>query len=207
MRSETNTNKSINLNISEHPEENVTKPTVLLHSCCGPCSTAVVERLIRDYDITVFFYNPNITNKDEYEKRKKSQESFIKQYNLNPNRISLINYMEGEYNPSEFVKAVKGHEDDLEGGERCKLCFDLRLRKTAYEASIHGFDYFTTTLSVSPHKNYDALAKIGSDYSMRCSLRFLSIDFKKQDGYKKSIELSKQYNLYRQNYCGCDYSK
>lgn len=207
MRSELNSRKQININLAEQSEEKTTKPTLLLHSCCGPCSTAVVERLIRDYEVTVFFYNPNITDPEEYKKRKDAQESFVNLYNMSPDRVALLHYKEGEYKPSQFLDAVSGHECDPEGGERCKLCFKLRLEKTAHEAIIGGFEYFSTTLSVSPHKNFELISKIGSDYSMRCGVNFLAADFKKKDGYKRSIELSKQYNLYRQNYCGCDFSK
>lgn len=207
MRSELNSEKRINPNLAEQSEEVIEKPSLLLHSCCGPCSTAVVERLIKSYEVTIFFYNPNITDKEEYEKRKAAQKSFVEQYNLNPDREALLHFLEGEYNPSQFYEAVKGHEQEPEGGERCKLCFDLRLEKTACTGAIGGFDYFTTTLSVSPHKNHELIKKIGSGYSMRCGLGFLQDDFKKKDGFKRSIELSNKYNLYRQNYCGCEYSK
>lgn len=207
MRSEISTNNQIKINIAEQSEEKITKPTLLLHSCCGPCSTSVVERLIRDYEVTLFFYNPCITDKEEYEKRKKAQEYFVNLYNLNPQRVALLHYKEGEYKPSEFIELTRGYEQCPEGGDRCKLCFKQRLEKTGNEATIGGYDYFTTTLSVSPHKNFELINKIGSDYSMRCGVKFLSMDFKKRDGYKRSIELSKQYNLYRQNYCGCDFSR
>lgn len=207
MRNEVHTNNFKEINLGEQREENKRKPSLLLHSCCGPCSTSVVEQLASQYDITVFFYNPNITDKDEYQKRKFAQESFIKQYNLNPVRKTLLHYIEGEYNPQTFFHAVKGHEDDSEGGERCSICFKLRLERTAHEAMLGGFDFFTTTLSVSPHKNFQLISKLGNEYSLKCGLSFLMQDFKKKDGYKRSVELSSLYGLYRQNYCGCKFSK
>lgn len=195
------------LNLNDQQDEEERKPSILLHSCCGPCSTSVVEQLIHDYEVTVYFYNPNITDPDEYEKRREAQESFVNRYNLNPDRQDLLHYREGPYEPERFFSAVKGLENEEEGCERCSICFRLRLEKAADEAMLGGYDYFTTTLSVSPHKNYELIAKIGNDFSMRSGLNFLARDFKKKDGYKRSIELSKTYGLYRQNYCGCEFSR
>ena len=207
MRSEISTRIRKQINLADQNEEAITKPGLLLHSCCGPCSTAVVESLIREYDITVYFYNPNITDKDEYIKRKKAQESFIEQYNLNPDRVALLHYIEGTYDSQNFYTAVKGHEGDPEGGDRCEICFRLRLENTAHQAMMGGFEYFTTTLSVSPHKNFEVISAIGNEYSMRCGQRFLAGNFKKKDGYRRSVQLSKEYGLYRQTYCGCEFSK
>ncbi len=195
------------IDLHEQRQENERKPTILLHSCCGPCSTSAVDQLIHDYDITIFFYNPNITDENEYLKRKEAQEKFIDSYNLNPDRKALLKYKEGKYDPERFYSAVNGHECDKEGGERCSICFRLRLEEAAEEAMLSGFDCFTTTLSVSPHKNYELISKLGNQMSMRTGLPFLPMDFKKKDGYNRSIQHSKKYGLYRQNYCGCDFSK
>ena len=207
MRSDLGTDLQNKINLADQNEESIVKPQLLLHSCCGPCSTAVVERLIRDYEITVYFYNPNITDEEEYMKRKDAQESFVQQYNLNPDRVDLLHYEEGVYDPRVFYSAVKGHEWDPEGGDRCSICFRLRLENTAHQAMMGGFDYFTTTLSVSPHKNFELISSIGNEYSMRCGQKFLACDFKKKDGYRRSIQLSKEYCLYRQTYCGCEFAK
>lgn len=183
------------------------KPKLLLHSCCGPCSTAVVERLTGDYDITVFFYNPNITDKEEYEKRKSVQLEFIEAYNQNVMENEKIAFIEGEFYPEEFFRMVKGLEQEPEGGKRCTECFKLRLERTAAEAKLNCFEVFGTTLTVSPHKNYLLISKIGRDLALNYGLSFLDMDFKKKAGYQRSVELSKEYGLYRQNYCGCSFSK
>lgn len=183
------------------------RPKILLHSCCGPCSTAVVERLSGRFDITVFFYNPNITDRDEYEKRRKAQIEFIDKYNNRIDSKDRIAYLEGPYEPKRFFSAVKGLEQEPEGGRRCALCYHLRLEKTAETASMSGFDTFGTTLSVSPYKNFELIHKLGMQLAMRYGLIFLGEDFKKQGGYQRSIELSKEYHLYRQHYCGCGFSK
>lgn len=182
------------------------RPTILLHSCCGPCSTAVVERLSGRFDITIFFYNPNITDEEEYEKRRLAQLEFIEKYNTRVDSRDRIAYLEGPYEPKLFYAAVKGLEQEPEGGRRCTPCFQLRLEKTAEMASMTGFDTFGTTLTVSPYKNFDLILKLGMQLGMRYGLTFLGEDFKKQGGYQRSIELSKQYNLYRQHYCGCSFS-
>ena len=202
-----NTDSSGRLDLGDEQDKKERKPGILLHSCCGPCSTSVVEQLIHDYDVTIYFYNPNITEEQEYQRRKEAQESFVSKYNLNPKRQDLLYYKEGPYDPQRFYTAVKGHEKEPEGGERCTICFKLRLEKAAEEAMLSGFDLFTTTLSVSPHKNFELISKIGNELSMRSGLPFLVKDFKKQNGFARSIELSKSYGLYRQNFCGCEFSK
>lgn len=183
------------------------KPSVLLHSCCGPCSTSVVERLASDYQITIFFYNPCITDVEEYQKRKAAQLDFIEQYNSSIPPKEHIRVMEGPYDTDNFYKAVEGLENEPEGGKRCHQCFWQRLEKTAETCSMAGCDYFTTTLTVSPHKNYKLISDIGKKLALKYNLSFLDMDFKKKDGFKRSTELSRQYGLYRQNYCGCEYSK
>ncbi|MGI6748643.1 MAG: epoxyqueuosine reductase QueH [Anaerovoracaceae bacterium] len=182
------------------------RPAILLHSCCGPCSTAVVERLSGRYDITIFFYNPNITDRDEYEKRRIAQIDFIEKYNDKIDAGERIGYLEGTYDTKRFFSVVKQLENEPEGGKRCTRCFQLRLEKTAETASMLGFDTFGTTLGISPYKNFELIVKIGMQLGMRYGLTFLSEDFKKHGGYQRSIELSKQYNLYRQKYCGCSFS-
>ncbi len=182
------------------------RPKILLHSCCGPCSTAVVERLSGRFDITIFFYNPNITDKDEYERRRQAQLEFIEKYNTRVDSRDRIAYQEGPYEPELFYSAVKGLEEEPEGGRRCTPCFLLRLEKTAEAASMTGFETFGTTLTVSPYKNFELINKIGMQLGMRYGLTFLGEDFKKQNGYQRSIELSKAYNLYRQHFCGCEFS-
>ena len=183
------------------------KPSILLHSCCGPCSTAVVERLSGRFDITIFFYNPNITDQDEYEKRRLTQLEFIEKYNNRIDSKDRIAYLEGAYEPEAFYSAVKGLEEEPEGGRRCTRCFQLRLEKTAETARMSGFDTFGTTLTVSPYKNFELIYKLGMQIGMRYGLTFLGEDFKKQGGYQRTIELSKKYHLYRQHFCGCGFSK
>ncbi|WP_246213139.1 epoxyqueuosine reductase QueH [Aminipila butyrica] len=183
------------------------RPKLLLHSCCGPCSTAVLERLAGSYDITVFFYNPNITDQEEYERRKQTQLSFIESYNQQAPEGEKVAFSEGEFFPEEFFQAVQGLEEEPEGGKRCTVCFKLRLERAAAEARLNGFSIFGTTLTVSPHKDYPLIAKIGKDLSLKYALSFLDMDFKKKAGYQRSVELSREYGLYRQNYCGCCFSK
>lgn len=174
------------------------KPTLLLHSCCGPCSTYCV-RLLKDYfDLTVFYYNPNIYPNEEYLKRLGEQRRFLAAEN-----VPLI---EGAYDIREFYNAVSGHENDMEGGERCKICCALRLEETAKQAKDRGFEWFTSTLSVSPLKNAAALNEAGAALEKKYGVKYLISDFKKKDGYLTSIRLSKEFGLYRQNYCGCEFS-
>ena len=187
--------------------EAAAKPALLLHSCCGPCSTAVIERLVDDYDITVFFYNPCITDREEYEKRKENQMRFLEYYNLHLGGTATVQFIEGDYDPENYFAAVKGHEEDAEGGSRCTICFQQRLEKTAETAKLGGFSLFTTTLTVSPHKNYPLISAIGKRAAEQYSVEFLDLDFKKRAGFQRSIQMSKEYELYRQNYCGCEFSK
>lgn len=181
-------------------------PSLLLHSCCGPCSTAVIERLINDYRITVFFYNPNITDESEYKKRKEAQLKVIERFNKNVKYENKVSFMEGKYAPRDFYGLTEGLEKEPEGGKRCVKCFDMRLEETALTASLHKFDSFATTLTVSPHKNYELISSIGNRKAVKYKVGFLDANFKKKDGFKRSIELSKEFDLYRQNYCGCEYS-
>ena len=174
------------------------RPRLLLHSCCGPCSTTVLTLLVEFFDITVLYYNPNIEPMAEYEHRKKEQIRFIKEFNN-----EHINFMDCDYNNQDFRRKVQGLEQEREGGARCAVCFKLRLNYTASLAKKENFDYFGTTLTVSPHKNSDVINKIGSLLEKEYGVNYLYSDFKKKDGYKKSIEISKKYNLYRQDYCGC----
>jgi predicted adenine nucleotide alpha hydrolase (AANH) superfamily ATPase len=180
-------------------------PKLLLHACCAPCSSYCMEFLRNYFDITVFFYNPNITEDAEYHKRVQEEKRLISEYNKKEGR--KIEILEGEYKPSDFFEAVKGFEACKEGGERCRKCFELRLSETAKVAKDKGFDFFTTTLTISPLKNADVLNEVGEMAGKAVGIAFLPSDFKKKDGYKRSIELSKEYGLYRQDYCGCSFSK
>lgn len=172
---------------------------LLLHSCCGPCSTQVIDVLKDLYDVTVLYYNPNIQPQEEYTHRLAEQKRFCAMIN--------IPVLDLPYNTNEFLCKVHGLENEKEGGSRCTKCFELRLDKTAALAKELGFDVFATTLSVSPHKNTEVINAVGKDIASKYKIEFLPENFKKKDGYKKSIEFAKQYNLYRQNYCGCIYSK
>ncbi|WP_037372098.1 epoxyqueuosine reductase QueH [Anaerovorax odorimutans] len=202
-----NLNNDSYISINDLDDVSVIKPQLLLHSCCGPCSTSVIEKLVYSYDITVFFYNPNITDTEEYKRRKDAQISFINQYNGSKDSIGKIAFMEGSYDVDEFYKVSAGLEKEPEGGRRCVKCFEMRLEKTAETASLSGYNYFATTLTVSPYKNYAIISKIGTKLGVKYGLVFLNEDFKKKDGYKRSIELSKKYNLYRQKYCGCKFAQ
>jgi len=178
-------------------------PTLLLHSCCAPCSSYVLEYLSEFFRITIYYYNPNISPKEEFEKRAKEQERLLKEMPLNRN----IDIIKKDYDNNIFFSITKGLETLPEGGKRCSVCYKLRLEKTAILAKEKQFDYFTTTLSVSPYKNSDNLNKIGKELEKKYGINYLCADFKKNNGYKRSIELSKIYNLYRQDYCGCIFSK
>lgn len=186
---------------------NEAKPTLLIHSCCGPCSSAVLERLIGEFEVTVYFYNPCITDEEEYKLRRKTQLQLIERFNADHLGEAVVAFKEGPYNPRAYLELVKGHEDDPEGGARCSICFRQRLEKAAETARLEGYDYFGTTLTVSPHKNYKLIAEIGSEIAMVYGVSFLDRDFKKKDGFRRSVELSKKYELYRQKYCGCKFSK
>jgi len=176
------------------------RPRLLLHSCCGPCSSAVLERLTEHFEVTVLYYNPNIEPEEEYRHRLSEQERLL---SLLPGKIPLL---ECEYDHEAFDAFAPRMAEAPEGGERCLACFALRLDYTAEQAKAHGFEYFTTTLSVSPHKNADNVNRIGAEAGKKAGMKYLFADFKKRNGYLRSLELSKEYGLYRQNYCGCRYS-
>ncbi len=176
---------------------------LLLHSCCGPCSSGVLERLSQDYSITILFYNPNIYPLEEYNERLDAQRKIVDNLNAEGYNIGLI---EIGYNNGEYDEAVVGLEELPEGGARCEKCFRLRMERTCRYALENGFDIFTTTLSVSPHKNHVLLNSIGKELSARYGIEYLEANFKKNDGYLLSIRNSQKYDLYRQRYCGCKYS-
>lgn len=177
-------------------------PTLLLHSCCAPCSSYVLEYLSQFFYITVYYYNPNIYPPNEYDERVKEQERLIGEMDTRyPVRL-----IKGDYEPELFYQTVKGHEKDEEGKERCMLCYEMRLTNAARIAKEQGFDYFTTTLSISPLKNAGKLNEIGEKAAKEYGVSYLNSDFKKKNGYKRSTELSQLHHLYRQNYCGCVYS-
>lgn len=178
-------------------------PKLLLHSCCAPCSSHVISVLTNYFDITIFYYNPNIEPLEEYEKRKQEQIKFILEYP----KINKLNIIDCDYDNDIFKKMAEGLEQEKEGGARCVKCYHLRLDKTAETAKKLKFDYFGTTLTVSPLKNSEKLNTIGKFLENKYDIKFLISDFKKKEGYKHSIELSKEYDLYRQDYCGCVYSK
>ena len=178
------------------------KPRLLLQCCCAPCSSYVLEYLSEFFDITLFFYNPNMSSDAEYDKRAKELVRLVGEMGLNECK-TLIE----PYNPQEFFEIAKGKEMLAEGGERCFACYRLRLEKTAKKAKDENFDYFCTTLSISPHKRADKLNEIGGELSEIFGVKYLYSDFKKNNGYIRSIELSRKFDLYRQNFCGCVYSK
>lgn len=178
-------------------------PSVLLHSCCAPCSSHVISTLTPYFDITILYYNPNIEPFEEYEKRKQEEIRFINEF-PNKNKLTIIDC---DHENELFHQTIKGLEKEKEGGARCIKCYYLRLDKTAQIAKENNFDYFATTLTVSPLKNSQKLNEIGEYLSQKYNINYLYSDFKKKEGYKHSIELSKEYNLYRQDYCGCIYSK
>jgi predicted adenine nucleotide alpha hydrolase (AANH) superfamily ATPase len=179
------------------------RPKLLIHSCCAPCSSYVLEYLSEYFDITIFYYNPNIYPAEEYDRRVEEQKQLIKAMPLKSN----VQFLQGEYQPEVFYAAVKGLEKEREGGERCFACYRLRLSEAARVAKEGGFDFFTTTLSISPHKNAEKLNEIGEQLAKEYGVPHLSSDFKKKNGFKRSIELSEEYSLYRQDYCGCVFSK
>lgn len=178
-------------------------PTLLLHSCCAPCSSYCLEYLSDYFRITVFYYNPNIYPKEEYGQRAAEQRRLIEQL---PAKYA-ISFAEGRYDRERFYETVRGLEEEKEGKERCFRCYELRLRETAELAAQMGMDYFTTTLSVSPLKNAQKLNEIGERLAAETGISYLNSDFKKKNGYKRSVELSEQYGMYRQYYCGCVFSK
>lgn len=178
------------------------KPRLLLHSCCAPCSSYVLEYLSSYFEITIFYYNPNITEKDEYEKRIQEVKRLIQEMGL-----IGVNVVEGEHDPKAFFAMAAKWPGEREGGRRCYDCYKMRLDRTAELAAQEGYDYFTTTLSISPHKNAQWLNELAEEAGNLYQVKALPADFKKRNGYKRSIELSAEYDLYRQDYCGCIFSK
>lgn len=178
------------------------KPRLLLHACCAPCSSAVLETLSDFFEITLFFYNPNISPKEEFDFRLDELSRLLSEMNL-----SSVDIVTPKYDPSEFFSIAKGKENEPEGGARCKECYYLRLMRSISYAEEHGYDYVTTTLSISPYKNAQLLNEIGIKLCEGKNTKYLCSDFKKGDGYKRSCTLSREFNLYRQNYCGCIFSK
>ena len=179
------------------------KKTLLLHACCAPCSSYVIEYLSNYFDIIILFYNPNINNDIEYNKRLQELERFVKEFKTN-NPVKVISF---GYNHDEYLQTVLGLEKEKEGGSRCLKCYRLRIEKTFEYAKQYNFDYVTTTLTISPLKNSQVINKIGSELENIYHINYLYSDFKKKEGYKRSIVLSHEYNLYRQDYCGCEFSK
>ena len=177
------------------------RPSLLLHSCCGPCSSAVLERLRDYFRVTVLYYNPNIEPEEEYLHRRSEQQRLLSVLG------SDVEWLPCEDGHEAFEAFAPSMADEPEGGKRCLACFALRLSETAEQAKKHGFEYFTTTLSVSPHKNADNVNRAGEDAARRSGVKYLYADFKKRNGYLRSLQLSEEYGLYRQNYCGCLYSK
>ena len=196
-----NYQKELDNLIEKNKREGVV-PSLLLHACCAPCSSYCLEYLAEYFKITVFYYNPNIYPESEYAHRVAEEKRLIASLPVK----NKIDFIEGRFDPSEFYDAVKGLETAKEGGERCFTCYELRLRETARLAKERGFDYFTTTLTISPLKNAAKLNEIGEALADEYGVLHLPSDFKKKEGYKRSIELSRQYSLYRQNYCGCVFS-
>lgn len=186
----------------EQLEQNHTVPKLLLHSCCAPCSSYVLEYLSDHFEITVFYYNPNIFPENEYTKRILEQQTLIQEMKLK----HPVSFVAGIYDRERFYEMAEGLEHLREGGERCLKCYELRLRESAELAKKGGFDYFTTTLSISPLKNADRLNEIGVRLEEEYGVKYLQSDFKKKNGYKRSIELSNEFGLYRQDYCGCEFS-
>ena len=178
-------------------------PKLLLHACCAPCSSYVLEYLSNYFEITVFFYNPNMDNVDEYNKRLMELERFVKEFKTK----YPVKVVSKEYNHEEFLEMAKGLEQEPEKGSRCLKCYRLRLEESFNYAKENNFDYITTTLTLSPYKNSKVINEIGKELEEKYQFPYLYSDFKKRDGYKRSIELSKEYHLYRQDYCGCEFSK
>lgn len=184
--------------LKEHKEV----PTLFLHSCCAPCSSYVLEYLSEYFSITVFYYNPNIYPEEEYDKRVEEQKHFIGRFPAK----HTISFVEGTYDKDRFYEQTRGLEQIPEGGARCFICYELRLREAAEYAKEYGMDYFTTTLSISPMKNAEKLNEIGEKLAQEYGVQYLNSDFKKKNGYKRSVELSGEYGMYRQDYCGCVFS-
>ena len=188
--------------IIEEVKKSKKVPTLLVHSCCGPCSSYVLEYLSKYFLITILYFNPNIYPEDEYLKRLGEQKKVI----LKTKSINKISLVEGDYSYQRYLDYIKGYEKEKEGGERCFKCYRLRMEEAAKYAKDNGFDYFTTTLSISPYKNALKLNEIGEELEKEYGVKYLYADFKKRNGYKRSLELSKEFDLYRQHYCGCGFS-
>lgn len=178
------------------------KPVLLLHSCCGPCSSYVLEYLMQYFYIKLFFYNPNIHPSEEYYRRLEEQKKVIDRMKLH----DCVELIEGEYNPENFFSEVKGLESEPEGGKRCEVCIKMRMTEAAKAAKLYNADYFATTLTVSPHKNAPYINSVGEKLMPEYDIAYLISDFKKKNGYKRSIELCREHDIYRQNYCGCIFS-
>ena len=179
------------------------RPKLLLHACCAPCSSYCLEYLTKYFDITLYYHNPNISPQSEFDYRVSELKRLLSEMPLS----SPVELVVADYDAAEFEDAVRGLENEPERGGRCTVCYRLRLTKSAEYATTHGFDYFTTTLSISPYKDAERLVKIGEELAEKYGVSYLPSDFKKKNGYKRSIELSEEYGLYRQDYCGCVYSK
>ena len=197
--------RNYQIELERELDRSTQKRRLLLHACCAPCSSYVLEYLTRYFDITVYFYNPNITFAEEYQKRL---NELLRLIDVMPHE-NKIEVVDGDYEPERFLVLSSGLEELPEGGARCFSCYRLRLEKTAEYFAAHreDFDYFATTLTVSPHKNAEKLNEIGFELAEKYSLNWLPSDFKKREGYKRSIELSRLYGLYRQDYCGCEFSR
>lgn len=177
-----------------------TRPKLLLHACCAPCSSATLERLSAHFNLTILYYNPNIYPPEEYHRREAELERFVEQAGYHYPVVEL------PYDPQEFYTAVQGLEQEPERGSRCTVCYRLRMRRAAQYAAEHGFDWFTTTLSISPHKDARRINEIGQQLEEEFGVKHLPSDFKKHNGYLRSLQLSEEYGLYRQDYCGCEFS-
>lgn len=190
-----------------NPQLNGGKPKLLLHACCGPCSTTCVERLAFDYSITVFYYNPNIMDQEEYLLRRDNLVKFIDAFNEEYREETHVDFIEGDYKVEDFIKIAEPLAYEPEGGKRCDVCFEMRLSETGRKAHELDMDYFATAMAVSPHKNYASILKIGQNIGRANGVTFLDMDFKKRNGFGRSVELSKKYDLYRQKFCGCEYAR
>ena len=175
------------------------KQRLLLHTCCAVCSAYVLEKLGEDYNLTVFYYNPNIHPKEEYLHRLKESKEYCQKIG--------VNFIEGQYDTDKWFELIKGHEQDPEKGERCRICYRMRMEETTKYAKKQGYDIFATTLTISPHKDAGSINKIGLDLEKEFGVKYLEADFKKQDGFKKTMELANQEGFYKQNYCGCVFSR
>ncbi len=202
MANRVNYQKELDRILAALPQDGA-PPALLLHACCAPCSSYVLEYLSRYFSITLFYYNPNISPAEEYAHRAEEARRLVREMPL----VHPVTVEEGRYEPQAFYELARGLEDAPEGGERCFACYRLRLRETARLAAARGFDWFCTTLSISPLKNAEKLNELGEEAATEFGVRWLPSDFKKREGFKRSIVLSQEYGLYRQNYCGCVFSR